>query len=114
MHTCHSLTRTCAKTHTSLSLSHTHTHAHTHTPIHLNSAAVECASVSKKQQPNNKANTELFCFVVFMTKWETTVIHRQGKKSNRSFTTKAMTCISSFSCTSTHTRLLGLQSVHTQ
>ena len=44
---------TCANTHLSLSLSH----------IHLNSAAVEYASVSKKTQTNNKANTELFCFL---------------------------------------------------
>ena len=102
MHTCHSHTRHMCK-YTSLSLSH----------IHLNSAAVEYASISKKTQTNNKANTELFCFFVFTKKWETTVIHRPGK-SNSSFTTKSMTCTSSFSCTSTHTRLLRLQSVHTQ
>ena len=110
MHTCHSHTRHMCKN-TSLSLTHTHTH--THSP-ELSCCRVCISKQQQKNQTNNKANTELFCFVlVFTTKWETTVIHRQGK-SNSSFTTQSVTCTSSFSCTSTHTRHLRLQSAHTQ
>ena len=107
MHTCHSHTRHMCK-YTSLSLSHRH--------IHLNSAAVEYASVSKKKPKKKPTTKQTLSFLVFcFHKKVGNNRHSPARKKQQLIYNKVNDMhLKLLMHKHTHTRLLRFQSAHTQ